>query len=256
MTGWFGVGEAYAASYESLCAGTNDSLVRTLGAADGRRVLDVGSGTGMLAGALDAAGWTVTGCEPEATMRGVASRRYPELDFVGGGLPKLPFSDAAFDAVTANFVLNHVDDPRQSARELARVATSGAPLVATIWTRSPSWFWISVCDYAGLVPAAGGRLPADKDFERTADGFARMLTEGAWRDVRVHEHTWTWPATPQQLWASAEGGVASAGAFYLSLVAAERQRFRAAFDQLVAEHTHGGSVAREHTATLAVGTAL
>lgn len=255
MTGWSGVGEAYAASYESLCAGTNDSLVRTLGAADGRRVLDVGAGTGKLAGRLDAVGWAVTGCEPEETMRGVASRRYPALDFVEGGLPRLPFADAAFDAVTANFVLNHVDDPRQSARELVRIAASGAPLAATIWTVSPSWFWMSVCDTAGLVPAAGGRLPEDKDFERTAEGFARMLTEGGWRDVWIEEHTWTWHATPQQLWASAEGGVASAGAFYFSLDAAARQRFRAAFDELVAGSMQGGSVALEHTAALVVGTA-
>ena len=254
--GWSGVGEAYAASYESLCAGTNDALVRAFGAADGRRVLDFGSGTGALAGELDALGWSVTGCEPEESMREIASRRHPELDFVEGGLPGLPFADAVFNAVTANFVLNHVDDPRRSARELARVATSGAPLAATIWTVSPSWFWVSVCDRAGLVPAAGGRLPDDKDFERTADGFARMLTDGGWREVRVEEHTWTWDARPQQLWASAEGGVASAGAFYLSLDPAEMHRFRAAFDELVSEHTQGGTVALEHTAALAVGAAL
>lgn len=253
MTRWAGVGHAYAASYASLCAGTNDALIRMLGPSHARQALDVGSGTGTLASRLAAAGWVVTGCEPELTMRAVASRQHPELHFVTGGLPALPFPDASFEAITANFVLNHVDDPRRSAREIVRVAAAGAPLAATIWTVSPSWFWTAVCEAAELAPSSGGRLPEDKDFERTADGFARMLADGGWDDVRVEESTWTWHATPQQLWASVEGGVASAGAFYRSLEGADKQRFRSAFDELIAEHLTGGAVALEHTAALAFG---
>jgi SAM-dependent methyltransferase len=40
---------------------------------------------------------------------------------VGG----LPFRDAAFDLVTANMVVEHVDDPRALLREIARVLTPG-----------------------------------------------------------------------------------------------------------------------------------
>lgn len=251
MRPWAGVGEAYAASYAALCAGTINALAAELGPAAGRSILDVGSGTGLLAARFEAWGWDVTGCEPEATMRAVAEREHPEVLFIDGALPDLPFDGAEFDAVTANFVLNHVEDPRRSARELARV--SACRLAATIWLRSPSWLWREVCERAGLMPAAGERLAPEKDFERDAAGFAGMLRDGGWRDVVVSELTWTWQADPAALWASAEGGVASAGAFYRALDESGRDSFRGAFDALCAERSADGTIALPHTAAIASG---
>lgn len=251
MTAWAGVGAAYAASYAELCAGTGVQMRQALGAAAGRSLVDVGSGEGTLAAAWADAGWRVTAAEPEATMRVEAHRPHPALDLVDATLPSLPFADGAFDAVVANFVLNHVDDPRASAAELRRV--SAGAVMATTWTQSPSWFWLEVCTRAGLAPAMGERLPADKDFERTAAGFGRMLSEGGWCDVDVSEHHWIWRAAPAQLWASVEGGVASAGASYRALDEAGRTAFRAAFDALCAEHLDVGALALAHTAAIAVG---
>lgn len=251
MKPWAGVGQAYASSYAALCAGTTDALAADLGPASGRSLLDVGSGTGMVAARFAADGWDVTGCEPEATMRAVAAREHPRLAVIAGSLPDLPFDEAAFDAVIANFVLNHVHDPRQSARELARV--SADRVGATIWLVSPSWLWHEVCARAGLEPVAGERLAPDKDFERTAEGFAGMLCDAGWRDVLVSELSWTWYAEPAALWASAEGGVASAGAFYLSLDEAGRDDFRRAFDDVCADRSVDGALALPHTAAIASG---
>lgn len=256
MKEWAGVGEAYADSYAWLCAGTTDAIASALGEAAGRKLLDVGAGTGDLAATLGTCGWDVVGCEPEATMRSVAAKRHPALTIVEGRLPNLPFSDAEFDAVTANFVLNHVPDPRVAAREMTRVAVPGATAVATIWLASPSWFWREICERAGLAPPAGKRLVPEKDFERTTAGLAEMLSDGGWASVDVSELTWTWHATPAALWTSAVGGVASAGAFYASLSEPDRVLFRSAFDQLCAEHDSGGAVALEHTAAVALGRAL
>jgi SAM-dependent methyltransferase len=236
-----------------LCAGTHDDIVGRLGRGHGRRLLDVGSGTGALAARLADAGWSAAGCEPEPTMRTVSSREHPGLAVVEGALPTLPFADARFDAVTANFVLNHVSDPRAAAREVARVAVRAAVMIATIWVVSPSWFWQNVSERAGLVVPPTRRLPPENDFERTSTGFARMLSEGGWPAVDVSELSWTWHATPEELWRSVEGGVASAGALYLSLDASERARFAGAFDRLCEEHAAGGRVSLEHTAAIAVG---
>lgn len=185
-------------------------------------------------------------------MRAVAAREHPRLPVADGALPVLPFPDAAFDAVTANFVLNHVPDPRAAAREIARTVVPNGTMIATIWVVSPSWFWQSVCERAGLVAPAGARLPQEKDFERSTAGLERMLSEGGWPAVDVSELSWSWRATPDELWRSAEGGVASAGAFYLSLDAAERATFARAFDQLCEEHSVEGRVALDHTAAVAV----
>lgn len=256
MKPWDGVGEAYAASYASLCAGTIAPLLAAFGPAEGRRALDVGSGTGELAARFRAAGWDAVGCEPEATMRAVAEREHPGIRFVDAGFPSLPYASASFDAVTANFVLNHVTDPRRSASEMARVAAAGAVLGATIWVLSPSWFWRDTCETAGLWPAAGERLPPEKDFERTSPGFATMLEDAGWRDVVTEDVSWTWNASPSTLWASAEGGVASAGQFYRDLDADERALFRSAFDRVCARHAIDDVIPLAHTAAVAVGRAL
>lgn len=247
---WSGVGEAYAASYAELCAGTGDTLRALLGTGAGRTLLDVGAGTGELAAAFAADGWIVDAREPEASMREVSLRRHPALRMTSGALPDLPDHDEAFDAVVANFVLNHVPDPRAAASELVRV-TRGA-VVATIWIRSPSWLWAEVCERAELQVATGGRLPPDKDFERSADGFSRMLQEAGWPAPEVVELRWTWFATSTALWSSVAGGVAGAGGYYLGLDASHRDRFARAFDELMAERTEDGVLPIEHVAAIAV----
>ena len=255
MSAWTDAGPAYDASFASLCAGMHAHILEALGAPGPVRVLDVGAGTGGLASVLTDTGRWVTAAEPDASMRAVAELRHPGLSPVDASLPALPFADARFDAVTANFVLNHVDDPRRSAAEMARVAVPHGRLIATMWTSAHGWFWAAVCERAGIGPVIGERLPAERDFERTADGFAAMLREGGWRDVRVHEHAWTWRTDAAALWASAEGGVATAGVFYRSLDRDHRTRFRTGFDQVCAEHTADGAIGLEHVAALAVGRA-
>ncbi|UNK69455.1 class I SAM-dependent methyltransferase [Microbacterium sp. H1-D42] len=246
---WAGTGEAYAASYAQLCAGTGERLRQLAGAADGRSLLDVGSGDGSLAAAWADAGWQVTACEPEPSMREAARRQHPTLPLAAGALPALDFADASFHVVVANFVLNHLPDPRAGAAELRRVARS--TVIATTWSGSPFAFWGEVMDRAALAPATGGRLPADKDFERTTAGFESMLIDAGWSPAMT-ELTWTWHPRPAVLWQSVVGGVAGAGAFYRTLSDADRERFRQAFDSIAAERGDGEGIPMQQTAAIAV----
>ncbi len=251
MKDWAGTGRAYADSYASLCVGTAATLLGAFGPPGERTLLDVGSGTGMLTARFADAGWDVTGCEPEPTMREIALRENPEIPVHEGTLPLLPFEKGRFDVVVANFVLNHVADPRASAAELLRIS---ADLVsATIWTNSPTWLWREVCKRAALIPAAGERLPPEKDFERTVDGFATMLGEAGWAGVQAAEYTWTWSAEESALWASAEGGVGGAGQFYRALESTDRRSFRIAFESVCRERAIGGVLPLEHSAAVAIG---
>lgn len=253
MKDWAGVGEAYSASYAELCAGTFPVMSAMLGPAAGRDLIDVGSGDGTLAGAWTDSGWRVTACEPEETMRSASLRRHPHILTVAGRLPSLPFDDDDFDVAVANFVLNHVDSPRAAAAELRRVSLG--VVIASIWTRSPSWLWAEVVERAGVVPLAGGRLAPEEEFERTPDGLERMLREAGLAALDVAEHTWVWRADPGALWTSVEGGVAGAGALYASLDEVDRQRFRHAFDAVVAERVIDGLLPLEHSAAIAVSAA-
>ncbi|MGW8483996.1 class I SAM-dependent methyltransferase [Microbacterium sp. NPDC055903] len=249
MSTWAGAGPAYAASYAELCAGTVERMREIAGPARGRSLLDVGAGEGTPASAWIAAGWDVVACEPEASMRAQAARKHPSLPMIDASLPALPLGGGSFDVVTANFVLNHVPDPRAAAAELARV--SRAHVIATIWTASPSWFWAEVVERAELEPATGGRLPQELDFDRTAAGFVRMLAEAGLPGAVVVEQSWTWKVTPATLWTAVEGGVAGMGAFYRDLSSADRSAFRAAFDAVVADREQQGRLPLDHRAALA-----
>jgi SAM-dependent methyltransferase len=120
MDTWKNLAEAYDSSFGRLCAGTTDAVLQAHGHGNPpplrRRLLDVGSGTGTFAVAAAAGGFDVEGVDQEASMVAFSTRRVPGLRFRVGALPSLPYDDGTFDAVTANFVINHVARPAPGAR--------------------------------------------------------------------------------------------------------------------------------------------
>lgn len=150
MTGvWTGVAEAYARSFAGLCAGAVPSMLD--GLPSGARLLDVGCGTGALVAEARRRGHDVVAVEPDPEMAALAGDLLRD-EVIVGGLPNLPLADDGFDVVTANFVLNHVDDPRAGARELVRVAARGGAVRATIWGATPP---PQALMWGGLLDAAG-----------------------------------------------------------------------------------------------------
>lgn len=109
------------------------ALVRAVDPQPGQRVLDVATGTGMVAAALAArAQCQVVGLDQsEAMLAGARDRlaRSPRLagrvSFVAGEAERLPFADAEFDALTFTYLLRYVDDPEATLAELARVVAPG-----------------------------------------------------------------------------------------------------------------------------------
>ena len=109
------------------------ALVAATAAGPGDRVLDVATGTGMVAAALVRRyGCRVTALDQSAHMLGGLRVRIasdPELagriEPLEGQAERLPFPDAAFDALTFTYLLRYVDDPAATLRELARVVKPG-----------------------------------------------------------------------------------------------------------------------------------
>lgn len=93
---------------------------------EGRRILDVGTGTGRAAIALAKRGAIVTGVDASAEMLEVATRRAGEagaaVTFIRGDAHGLDFPDRSFDAVVCLRVLMHTPDWRAALGELCRVA--------------------------------------------------------------------------------------------------------------------------------------
>lgn len=121
-------------------------------------VLDVATGTGAVARELLAQKrCTVVGLDQSPEMLAEARRRLPaSVTLIEGQAEKLPFPDAAFDALTFTYLLRYVDDPAAVLRELARVVRPGGT-IAGLEFALPRGLWRPLWELyvrAGL-PAAG-----------------------------------------------------------------------------------------------------
>lgn len=100
----------------------------------GRLVLDIGSGTGAVACALEATGSTVVVADCSAGMV-VHGHRRGWTAIVSEAMA-LAVQDGAFDAALAGFLLNHLP-PAAALGEMARVVCAGGAIVASTWASDP-----------------------------------------------------------------------------------------------------------------------
>jgi ubiquinone/menaquinone biosynthesis C-methylase UbiE len=112
-----------------------DGLVGLSGAVPGERVLDVGCGTGYLAGRVAKAvtpGGTVVGVDPSEPMIAYARRKAPPgCEFRVGGAEAIPAPDGSFDLVVTSFAIHHIPADKRAAafREMHRVLGPGGRLL-------------------------------------------------------------------------------------------------------------------------------
>lgn len=110
------------------------AMWQALGGAPGRRVLDLGAGTGRVGAAFIAAGDAYIGVDPSGRMLAPFIERVASR---GGSIPALvradgralPFPSAAFDAVLLVQVLSGAPDWRGILSEARRVLRPGGGLV-------------------------------------------------------------------------------------------------------------------------------
>jgi demethylmenaquinone methyltransferase/2-methoxy-6-polyprenyl-1,4-benzoquinol methylase len=108
------------------------ALIEFIEPRPGMRILDVATGTGMVAFALAARGAEVVGLDQSEAMLGGARarlQRTPELagrlSLALGEAESLPYADGEFDALSFTYLLRYVDDRAATMRELARVVKPG-----------------------------------------------------------------------------------------------------------------------------------
>ncbi len=110
---------------------TNEQFVGFLDAASARRILEVGSGLGILAAraAESAPDAIVVGLErsAEQLVRATTSSR---ARYVRGDAHRLPFAAESFDLAYCRYVLEHVADPEAVLNEMRRVLRDNGRIVA------------------------------------------------------------------------------------------------------------------------------
>ncbi len=161
---------------------------------DGGHVLDVATGTGLVAHELLRRGYRVTGVDQSTEMLARARDRFgDEVELVEASAEALPFADASFDHLTVTYLLRYVADPGATLAGLARVVRRGG-IVSSLefgvpdGLARPAW---ELYVRAGL-PAAG-----------------RVLRNG-WREVgdflggSIRDYWERYPLERQlELWAAA-----------------------------------------------------
>lgn len=165
-------------------------LVSRVGARADDRVLDVATGTGMVARELVARyGCRVVGVDQSAGMLAEARRRSNgHIVLVEASAESLPFRDEEFDAATFTYLLRYVGDPAATLAELARVVKRGG-VVAALEFGVPRGAWRPLWELYVRVglPVAGAAVGRGwREAGSFLGGSIRDFNE-RWPEQRLHD---------------------------------------------------------------------
>lgn len=104
----------------------------------GDSVLDVATGTGIVACRIAGSGASVIGVDNNVEMLAQAKVRATEesvgVTWMEGTAERLPFRDSTFDLVLCQQGLQYVEDKARAVREMRRVIKPGGRCVIATWT--------------------------------------------------------------------------------------------------------------------------
>ena len=127
-------------------------------------VLDVGCGTGGLAEAAPP-GTRVIGLDHDGGALELASRHGFVLSWDASAGRRLPFPRHRFDAVVARDVLEHLDQPWDTVREMHAVLRPGGLALASVPVARPQVVWNDYTHRRGFTRAAIRLLFLDAGFD-------------------------------------------------------------------------------------------
>ena len=190
---WSRCAEGYMDGFGALVSEAITPLLDEVKVSAGDRVLDVGTGPGLVAASVAERGAKPVGLDFSDTMLTEARRVHPDLEFHAGSAEALPFGDNEFDAVIGNFVLHHSAAPDKVLTEAFRVLRPKGRMAFTVWA-DPSkleafgLFFAAVEEHAGAAELPHGPLFGVSDFAV----FHGMATDAGFRDSAVRELPVAW----------------------------------------------------------------
>jgi SAM-dependent methyltransferase len=258
QAGWERAAEFYGEAFGALTAQTAPALLEAVGAARGRRLLDVASGPGFIAGAAASLGSDVVGLDFAPTMIAEARRRWPALTFREGDAESLPFDAGSFDAVVMNFGLLHLARPDAALADARRVLRPGGRYGFTVWAAPERAVAFGLALRA--IEEVGNPnvpLPEGPPFFRFSDAAEtpRALEPVGFTDVDVRELPLVWRlrSADEVFEALSRGGVRTAAVLRAQTPAA-LDAIRAAVGRGVESYAVEGGFAVPMPAMLAAAT--
>lgn len=214
----------------------------------GSRVVDVATGTGLLAARAVARGaLRVVGIDIAPRMVAIAAAQHPGVDFREGDAEDLPFDDRSLDALLCNFGIGHFPRPERALAEFARVLAPGG-LVAVSWWDVPARHRLNGIFFDAFQEAQASAppdLPIGPPMFRFSDDRALcdLLRSAALDDVTVRACSYVHRlASADALWDGILAGTVRTSVGIRRQPAAVRERIRAAFDRLVQPYVRDDGV--------------
>jgi ubiquinone/menaquinone biosynthesis C-methylase UbiE len=178
------VAEQFDVFSNRLSASAAQRLLDLAAVGAGERVLDVGTGAGLLPFALlraPVAPGPIVGVDISTGMVAAARKKarsaaIPEtrLRFEQMDAERLTFDDGAFDLALSAFALTHVPHPDVALREILRVLRPGGRIALVVGSRPPL---ATVHGVAHAVLEVGRRLEKAAGRRLTADLLDRIVVE-------------------------------------------------------------------------------
>jgi SAM-dependent methyltransferase len=231
-----GPGDAYDRFIGRYGPALADAMLDLVGVRSGMRVLDVGCGTGALAGqaAARVGATNVAAADPSEPFVETCRRRVPEADVRVAPAESLPFPDDDFDAVLAQLVLPFMNDAPAGAAEMRRVAKPRGVVAACVWDYADGMrllraFWDAA---ASIDPESAARDEGRLLRYAEPDELHALWSEAGLDDVDVAALDVEAPYDDfDALWTPFLAGIGPAGSYTVSLdpdgQAALRERLRA-----------------------------
>lgn len=141
----------------------------------GRRVLDVGTGTGRVAAALAERGSRVWGVEPSPEMAALARERVSTVKIAPA--EQLPFKDGWFERAVMWLVIHLVDRPQAFAEARRVLGPEGRLVIATFDPAHFERYWLNRF-FPSLEAIDRARFPDPEALERE-------LSEAGFDSVRL-----------------------------------------------------------------------
>jgi SAM-dependent methyltransferase len=190
---WSRCARGYTNGFGALVAEGIGPLLDELKVSGGDRVLDVGTGPGLVAARASERDAHLVGIDFSEDMLAEARRLHPEIEFRAGSAEELPFQDDEFDAVVGNFVLHHTGQPDKVLKESFRVLRPGGMMGFTVWAdlsklEAFGLFFAAVEEHAGAAELPHGPLFGVSDFAV----YHAMARDAGFRDSSVRELQIAW----------------------------------------------------------------
>ena len=154
----------------------------------GRRVLDIGCGTGRAAEALAARGSRVWGVEPEPEMAAVARARVSTVKIAPA--EALPFKDGWFERALMWLVVHLVDRPRALAEAARVLRPDGRLAIGTFHPEHFERYWLKPF-FPSLEAIDKARFPTPDELraELGEAGFGRVELQRLSQSASVDRET-------------------------------------------------------------------